>query len=107
MLLNSLLFAYTDTIKDPEGKVIGYDYPDIWTSFAKDKLATVFLWAAVALAAVLLAVGLFVWFKRQEKFKRFFVTAMTLAVGFAVAVIVTMLSLEFMDMAEKLRAELK
>ncbi len=102
MLLNSLLSAYQNYWKDelPDGSIKHYDYPDIWTSFAKDGLATVFLWAAVALAAVLLAVGLFVWFKRQEKFKRFLTTAVALAVGFSVAVIVAMLSLEFMDMAE-------
>ncbi len=103
MLLNSLLVAYQDYRKEelPDGsKIKHYDYPDIWTSFAKDNLSTVFLWVAVALAAILIVVGLFVWFKQQEKFKRFFTVAVALAVGFAVAVIVAMLSLEFMDMAE-------
>ncbi len=100
MLLNTLLAAYTGTVENADGDTVGYTYPDIWTSFAKNKLSTVFLWAAVALAAVLIAVGIFVWFKRQEKFKGFLAAAFTLAVGFSVAVIVAMLSLEFMDMAE-------
>lgn len=100
MLLNSLLVAYTGTVENADGDIESYLYPDIWTSFAKEKLSAVFLWAAVALAAVLIAVGFFVWFHKQEKFKRYLTSALTLAVGFSVAVIVAMLSLEFMDMAE-------
>ncbi|MDE7296876.1 MAG: energy-coupled thiamine transporter ThiT [Clostridia bacterium] len=94
----SLLSAYTDYWKDEAGK--HYDYPDIWTSFAKDSLSWVFLWCALALVAVLLAVGLFVRFKRADKLSSYVKTAVTITVGFAGSVIVTMLALEFLDMQE-------
>ena len=71
MLLNSLLVSYADTVKDAEGEVVGYNYPEVWPTYALEKLMRVFLWTAVALAAVLIVVGLFVWFKKQENFKRF------------------------------------
>lgn len=95
----SILSAFTDYYKDDAGNK-HYDYPDIWTSFAKDSLSWVFLWIAVALVAVLLAVGLFVRFKRTEKLPSYVKSATTLAVGFAGTVIVTMLALEFLDMQE-------
>lgn len=95
----SILSAFTDYYKDDAGNK-HYDYPDIWTSFAKDSLSLVFLWIAVALVAVLLAVGLFVRFKRTEKLPSYVKSATTLAVGFAGTVIVTMLALEFLDMQE-------
>ncbi len=100
MLQFSLLTAYTGTVPNADGDGESYLYGDIWTSYAKEKLSAVFLWATVALAVLLIAVGLFVWLKRQDRFKRFLGVATALAVGFAGAVIVTMLSLEFMDMAE-------
>lgn len=99
MQLFSLLSAYGDYWENPEG-VDHYDYPDIWTSFAKDGLQSVFLWAAVALAAILLVVGIFVRYKKAESFKSYLTVAIALAVGFSAAVIIAMLSLEFMDMEE-------
>ncbi len=99
MLLNYLLVSYQDYYKDEAGGK-HYDYPDIWTAFAKDSLMKVFLWVAVALAVVLIAVGIFVRFKRGEKFQSYLKTALALAVGFAVTVIVAMLALEFYDMKE-------
>lgn len=99
MFFHSLLVSYGDYFKDENGTK-HYDYPDIWTSFAKDSLASVFLWVAVALAAVLIAVGLFLRFRKQEALKSYLIVAISLSVGFAVAVIVTMLALEFMDMNE-------
>ncbi len=99
MQLFSLLTAYGAYWEDTEG-VDHYDYPDIWTSFAKDGLQNVFLWAAVALAAVLLLVGIFVRYKKAESFKSYLTVAIALAVGFSAAVIIAMLSLEFMDMEE-------
>lgn len=77
-----------------------YIYGDVWTSFAKTALNSVFLWAAIALAVILLAVGVFVKLKKAESFKGFLKTALALAVGFAVTVIVTMAALEFYDMYE-------
>ncbi len=103
MQLNSLLVSYQNYWKEelPDGsKIKHYDYPDIWTSFAKDGLQSVFLWAAIALAAILILVGLFVRWKKSEALKSYLTAAVSLAVGFAAAVIVTMLSLEFMDMKE-------
>ncbi len=99
MQLFSLLTAYGAYLEDAEG-ADHYDYPDIWTSFAKDGLQNVFLWAAVALAAVLLLVGILVRYKKAESFKSYLTVAIALAVGFSAAVIIAMLSLEFMDMEE-------
>lgn len=103
MLLSSLLAAYQGywTTGEGENEVEHYDYPDVWTSFAQESLMNVFLYAAIALVVSLLAVGIFVRYKRQESLPGYTRTAMALAVGFAVTVIVTMLSLEFFDMAEK------
>lgn len=103
MLLSSLLAAYQGywTTGEGENEVEHFDYPDVWTSFAQESLMNVFLYAAIALVVILLAVGIFVRYKRQESLASYTRTAMALAVGFAVTVIVTMLSLEFFDMAEK------
>ena len=103
MLLSSLLAAYQGywTTGEGENEVEHYDYPDVWTSFAQESLMNVFLYAAIALVVILLAVGIFVRYKRQESLASYTRTAMALAVGFAVTVIVTMLSLEFFVMAEK------
>ncbi len=98
MVLNSLLVSYNDYFKDETGK--HYDYPDIWTSFAKDALAGVFLWVAIALAVVLIAVAVFLRLKKPEALKAYATVAISLAVGFSVAVIIAMLSLEFFDMQE-------
>ena len=102
MFLNSLLASYQDAWTTGEGdnEISHYDYPDVWTSFAKDSLMYVFLYAAIALLVILLAVGFFVNKKKPEALKSYLHTALTLAIGFALTVIVTMLSLEFMDMAE-------
>ena len=102
MLLNSLLVSYQDYFETGEGEnmIPHYDYPDVWTSFAQDSLMLVFLYAAIALLVILLAVGLFVRYKRPESLGSYTRTALSLAVGFAVTVIVTMLSLEFFDMQE-------
>ncbi|MDE7159216.1 MAG: energy-coupled thiamine transporter ThiT [Clostridiales bacterium] len=99
MLLHSLLVSYGDYFKDDNGNK-HYDYPDIWTSFAKDSLTTVFLWVALALAIVLIAIGLLVKWKKPESMKGYLTAAISLAVGFSGAVIIAMLALEFYDMAE-------
>ena len=99
MLLSSLLVSYNGYFKDDEG-IKHYDYPDVWTSFAKNSLASVFLYVAIALAVILIAVGAFVSWKRRDKFGGYLKTAIALAVGFAGTVIVSMLALEFLDMKE-------
>ena len=100
MLHNSLLAAFQNYWEDAN-EVEHYDYPDRWTQFAKDNLSTVFLWATVALAAILLVVGIVVYLKKREALPRYATVAVALAVGFSLAVIITMLSLEFMDMVER------
>ena len=98
MLLSSLLVSYNGYFEDETDD--HYDYPDVWTSFAKDSLASVFLYVAIALAVILIAVGAFVYWKRRDKFGGYLKTAIALAVGFAGTVIVAMLALEFLDMKE-------
>ena len=99
MYLSSLLVSYGDYFKDENGNK-HYDYPDIWTSFAKDALANVFLYVAIALAVILVCVGIFVRFKQKDKLANYLKIALSLAVGFAVTVIIAMLALEFYDMNE-------
>lgn len=99
MSLSSLLVSYGGYFEDADGND-HYDYPDIWTSFAKDGLQSVFMYAAIVLAVLLIGIGLFVYFKKRESFKSYLTVAVSLAVGFSVTVIVAMLSLEFMDMQE-------
>lgn len=93
MFLN-LLSSYISKTDDT------YVYDDVWTSFAKDALANVFLWVIVAAAVILLAVGIFVRFKKADFFRTYVKYAITFAAGLAVTVLVTMLSLEFLDMSE-------
>ncbi len=95
----SLLAAYSGYYKDADG-VKHYDYPDVWTSFAQDGLTTVFLYAALALAVLLLAVGFLVYWRKREALDSYLKTAIAVAAGFSLAVIVAMLALGFMDMYE-------
>lgn len=99
MFLSSLLVSYNGYFEDAEGND-HYDYPDIWTSFAKDGLQSVFLYAAIVLAVLLIGIGIFVYLKRRDAFKSYRAAAIALAVGFSATVILTMLALEFMDMRE-------
>ena len=94
----SFLSAYIGV--EEVGDETHYIYGDVWTSFAKTALNNVFLWAAIALAVILLAVGVFVRLKKAESFKSYVKTAIALAAGFAVTVIVTMAAIEFYDMYE-------
>lgn len=101
-MLATSLSSYQDYFETGEGdnKIPHYDYPDVWTAFAKDSLMNVFLYAAIALVVVLVVVGIFVSLKKPESMKNFMRTALGFACGFAVAVIAAMLSLEFYDMYE-------
>ncbi len=101
MLQFSLLSAYTGTIPNADGDGESFLYPDVWTSFAKSGLSSVFLWCFVAFVAVLLVVGAFVIWKKRESMKSYLSVAVALAVGFALAVIITMFSLEIMEMREE------
>lgn len=102
MFLN-LLSAFVGTTELPDGEggtYTGYIYDDVWTSFAKDALANVFLWLIVAAAVIVIAVGIFVRFKKADFFRTYVKYAITFAAGLAVTILVTMLSLEFFDMSE-------
>lgn len=101
MFQSSLLSAYSEKIKDEEGNTLFYAYENVWTEYAKNSLANVFLYVAIALAVILVAVGIFVRFRREESLRRYAATAVAIAVGFCVSVIVAMLSLEFFEMNEK------
>ena len=102
MFLN-LLSAYsgTQTAVDANGEeYTQYIYDDIWTAFAKGGLGSVLLWMVVAFAVILLAVGIFIRFKRSDFLRTYVKYAVTFATGFAVVILVVMLALEFFDMNE-------
>ncbi|MDE7379482.1 MAG: energy-coupled thiamine transporter ThiT [Clostridia bacterium] len=99
----SLLASYFDRVRypDPENGNKYYLYEDVWTDYAKSSLAMTFLYVAIALAVVLIAIGIFVRLKKQESFASFLKSSAIIAVTFAVTVIVTMLSLGFSKISEK------
>ncbi len=98
-MVGCMLSAYQNYWKD-ENKVKHYDYPDLWTAFAKDGLGSVFLWSLAALVVIVVAVGLVVSKKKHEALKGYLTVAVSLAVGFSLAVVVAMFSLEIMEMIE-------
>lgn len=99
MFLSSLLSSYHDRI-EVDGKKY-YLYEDVWTDYAKSSHATTFLYVALALAVVLIAIGVFVKLKKPDSFAAFVKTAAVIAVSFAITVIITMLSLGFEKISEK------
>ena len=92
----SLLSSYLGTTEDG-----GYIYADVWTEFASKLLVDVFLYTAIALAVILIAVGIAVKYRRPEKFAGYVKGAMLLAGGFIATVLVTMVALGFAEIAEK------
>lgn len=102
MFLN-LLSSYVGTQEVPDGEggtTTQYIYDDVWTSYAKDALSSVFLWVCVAAIVILFAVGIFVRFKKADFLRTYVKYALAFAVGLALVIIITMLSLEFFDMSE-------
>lgn len=102
MFLN-LLSSYVGTQEVPDGEggtKTQYIYDDVWTSYAKDALSNVFLWVCVAAIVILLAVGIFVRFKKADFLRTYVKYAIAFAAGLALVIIITMLSLEFFDMSE-------
>ena len=79
----------------------GYLYEEPWTEYAKDTLSTVFMYTAIALAVILIAIGIFVKLKKPESFGAFFKVAAAIAITFAFAVILTMLTIGFAKISEK------
>lgn len=99
----SLMASYFDRIVIGEDKY--YAYENVWTEYATELFTSVFLYLAIALTVILLAVGVFVKFKKSEAFSAYVKNAIMLAIGFAVTVIVVMLTLGFAKTAEKGYAE--
>ena len=99
-MLNSLLSAFVDVIEDADGNK-SYVYDNVYTAFAEKLLVNVFLYTAIVLAVILVGVGMFVWYKRNEKFQSYIKCAISIAIGFAITVIVAMFALEFAKVAEK------
>lgn len=91
----SLLSSFIDATDD------GYLYEDVWTEYAKELLSSVFMYAAIALAVLLIGIGFFVKLKKPDALKQFFRTAATVTITFAMTVILTMVALGFAKIAEK------
>ena len=73
----------------------------LWTEGARDTMPKIFLWTALALVVILIGMGIFVRFKRPESLGKYIGISIALTVGFAVAVIVSMFSLEIIHMKAK------
>ena len=99
MFFSQLCSSYFDRIPVDGHKY--YLYEEVWTEYASNFLTQVFLYAALALAAMLIGIGIFVKFKKPELFKGFFKTAGALVIGFVMTVTVSMLALDFAKIAEK------
>lgn len=97
----SLLSSFFDRIEYGEEGDKYYLYEDVWADYAKTSLSATFMYAAIALAVILVAVGIVVKFTKPEKFAGFFKVASAIAVTFALTVIVAMLSLGFEKISEK------
>ncbi len=79
----------------------GYLYEKVWTEYASDLLSAVFMYTAIALAVILIGIGLFVKLKKPEGFGSFFKIACAIAITFAFVVIATMLAIGFAKISEK------
>ncbi|MGN1373650.1 MAG: energy-coupled thiamine transporter ThiT [Candidatus Coproplasma sp.] len=102
MFFNSLLASYFDRIKYPdENGEKYYLYDSVWADYAKSTLSTTFFYVAIALAVILIGIGIFVYFKKNENFRSYFKTAATIATTFAITVIVTMVAIGFGKISEK------
>lgn len=103
MFLNSLSASYFDRITIGDDKY--YAYEDVWTEYATKLLTSVFLYSAIAVIAILLAVGIVVKLKKPQAFGAFLKTAATIILTFAGAIIIVMLALGFGKISEKGYAE--
>lgn len=83
----------------------GYLYKEVWTEYAQNLFNSVFLYTAVALAAILVCIGVLVYFKKRESIKGYVKGAACVALGFAATVILTMFALSFAEISEKGYAE--
>jgi len=99
MFLKNLMSAYFDTAVVGEDEY--YLYGEVWTEYATDFLTKVFLYSAIALAAILTVVGVCVKLKKPESFPLFLKVGAAIAGGFILTVIVSMLALAFAGNDEK------
>lgn len=99
MFLSHLSSSYFDRI--PYGEDKYYLYSEVWTEYANALLSQVFFYTAIALAAIIIAVGVTVKLKKPEALKSFLHICGGLAGGFAVTVIVTMLAIGYAKISEK------
>ncbi len=100
MFMGTLLADFADRIEYGDGKKY-YLYEEVWSDYAKDLLSSVFMYAAIALAVILLGIGIFLKLKRPQYISGFIKIAATIALTFAVTVIVTMVALGFAKISEK------
>ena len=105
MFLAHLASSYFDRIKYGEDGQKYYLYSEVWTEYAQSLLNKVFFYTAIALVAILIAVGVLVHFKKPEASKGFKNACVGIACGFAITVIVSMFALEYAKIAEKGYAE--
>lgn len=95
----SLLSAHAGQIEVGENEY--YLYEEVWEDYANASLINIFMYVAIALAAILIGIGIFTKLKRPEVFSSFVKTAAGICAGFIVTVIVTMLTLSYMRIVEK------
>ena len=95
-LLSSYLFE-----TDLENGDSAYVYENVWQDYATQAFTNIFMYMAIALAVVLIGVGLFVKFYRQERLASFLKVAGGICAGFVITVIVTMFGLSYMRIFEK------
>lgn len=101
----SLLTSYFDRIPYGEKGDKYYLYEEVWADYAKNALAMTYFYAAIALAVLIIGIGILVKYRKPESFAGYVKAAATIAVTFALTVIVTMLTLGFLKMSEKGYAE--
>ena len=78
-----------------------YAYADVWTEYANSLFVEIFFYLAIAMVAVMVAVGIIVRLKKPESFFAFVKGCALIAAGFIVTVLVVMLALGFAEIEEK------
>ncbi len=78
-----------------------YLYEEVWETYANASLVNIFMYTAIALAVVLLGIGIVVKLKKPEAMGSFLRTAAGIVAGFIVTVLVTMLSVSYLEITDK------
>ena len=92
----SLLGDFLEEIED-----VGYLYEKVWIDYANKALTNVFMYLAIALAVILIGVGVFVKWRKAEAFSGYLKIALGICAGFVLTVIVSMLTLGYLRIVEK------